>query len=124
MLEKSSVALGNRSNPLRSFPKLARRGGQALGTRELTSHPSKGLAGNDQEHDHEHEPFQQAQGPEALEGQEGTGLTSHPGKSRGAGWVALRAGLSEDGIAALHERVEGRVFASETLRGGAKESEA
>ncbi|HMG04938.1 MAG TPA: hypothetical protein VK581_05720, partial [Chthoniobacterales bacterium] len=39
-------------------------------------------------------------------------------KGLGAGWVALSAGLSEDGIAVLREGVEGRVLARKALGGG------
>lgn len=56
--------------------------------------------------------------------QEGTGLTSHPGKRLGAEWVALRAGLFENGITALREGVEGRVLSSDTLGSGTEEGEA
>lgn len=54
----------------------------------------------------------------------GTKLTVDLRKGLGARRVALSAGLSEDGIAALREGIEGRIIASETLGGGAEEGEA
>ena len=47
--------------------------------------------------------------------------SNHLGKGFGAQREALGAGLREDGVAALGEGSQGRVFGSEALGGGAEE---
>jgi hypothetical protein len=51
-------------------------------------------------------------------------LASQPGKGLGARGVFLSLGLLKDGITELGEEAESLIVASETLSGGAEESEA